>query len=326
VTHYFVRRPGQPYLELSERKYLAFVDGRQRIKDANNYASQLTVYFGDCPAAIAAAETAPFTAKGLAGVVQAFSMQCTESKQAGTDFTTLVRPQRPFAYNWGVLAGAGYNELTLEPQEFVGEELPLLDNLNLDGRVHPHLGMYVDVLLPGRRWAGHGELALTTFGRRGTFPLAQGAGSYTWYGTTLNARLGARYLLQQRLTQEFFLGSGFNFNVTTSYESREQFGTGSSRLTSGNVRVPTEAAFFGAPRLIPAPYLEAGLRRGRVTVSLDAGLTGRLRYEDPLAVDFAFRSSTTTGSEITDYRGYLYTSNLLTYRAVLAFRLSKRPT
>ncbi|MFC7667002.1 hypothetical protein ACFQT0_05890 [Hymenobacter humi] len=292
------------------------------MRDANNYQSQAATYFGDCPAAVTAAGAAPYSTKGLAGVVQAFSTQCTQGKQPGVEILAQAQPHRPFAFNGGLLAGASHNTLRIK-QRFRGEEAPLLDGLNLDGRLHPLGGLYLDVLLPGRRWAGHSEAAFSTFGRRGNFPLAGGEGSYKWHGTKLDARLGARYMLKQSLTQELFGGVGFNFNFTTSYESHEQYGAGSSRLTARGVRVPTQAPFCGAFTFQAAPYIEVGARRGRFTLSVDAGLNGRVYYQDPLAVFYS--SSFGAVGETTDYRGYRYSSSLLAYRAVLAFRLGHRP-
>lgn len=324
VTHYFVQRPGQPFLELVERRYLLDTNGHQRIVNANNYRSQLTVYFGDCPAAVAAAGTASFSAKGLAAVVQAFSGQCTAARRAGEDLTVPARPHRPFAFNGGLLAGAVYNISQFDSQT-AGEERPLLNNLDLDGRLHPFGGAYFDVLLPGRRWALHGEAALSTFGRRGTFPLANGAGSYTWYGTKIDTRLGARYMLKQTLQRELFAGAGLNFNVTTRAESREQYGTGGTRLTSLNVRVPTQASFIGAPPFGVGTYAEVGVRQGRFTLSVDGLLGDGIDYTDPLAVNTAVRGTTMPSSETSNYYGYTYRAHLFAFRAVLAYRLGQRP-
>ncbi len=53
AVHYEVRRPGQPPLPLSERKYLVEnkSGGTWSIVDGNNYRNQLALYFADCPAA-----------------------------------------------------------------------------------------------------------------------------------------------------------------------------------------------------------------------------------------------------------------------------------
>lgn len=325
VTHYLVRRPGRPYLELTERKYLVFADGRERVVNANNYQSQLTVYFGDCPAAVAAAKTAAYTFRDLAALVQVFSVQCTVGRQPGREYLALARPHRPFAFNGGLLAGGAYNRLSLKLEDEVGEEEPLLRNLNLDGRLHPLAGLYLDVLLPGRRWAGHGEASFSTYGRRGTRSLAGGAGSYTWYGTLLNTRLGARYVLQQTPGRELFVGSGLNFNISTGNESQQQYGTGNSRVTTRNVRVPTRASFVGPLPLDAGLYLEAGARWNRLTLSLDAGVPGVVGYTDPLAVRGALRDPAMPNQEVREYSGYSYSGLMFVFRTVLAYRLGQRP-
>ena len=323
MSHYFVRRPGRPYLELTERKYLFESEGHQRIVNANNYRSQLAVYFADCPAAVGMAGKAPFSAQGLAAVVKAFGDHCMPEGPLRVDAPAPDRPVRLLAFNGGTLLGMSFNKLQTGRSNFIGEEAPLLDNLNLDGQLHPVGGAYFDVLLPGRRWLGHSEVALSSFGRRGVFPLAGGVGSYTWHGTKLDTRLGLRYLLfQQRSKPEWFVGSGLNFNTTLSYQSSERYGAGSSRLTASRVRVPTQAAFFGPLDFVFLPYVEAGMRCGRLTLSVDAAPTGTVSYTDPLAV-YASDSRTPVGQETDYYAMYSYGATLFSYRAVLAFRLSR---
>ena len=325
VSHYFVRRPGRPYLELTERKYLVEIEGHQRIVDANNYRSQLAVYFSDCPAAVAVAEKAPFSAQGLVAVVKAFGAQCLPEKLPGADAPAPAHPTNLLAFNGGVLLGGSYNKLQIGRSEYVGEEAPLLDGLNLDSQLHPVGGAYLDVLLPGRRWLGHSEVAMSSYGRRGVFPLAGGAGSYTWHGTKLDTRLGLRCLLfRQRSKLDWFVGSGLNLNTTLSYQSSEQYGAGSSRLTASRVRVPTQAAFFGALDFVFLPYLEAGMRWGRLTYSVDVAPTGTVSYTDPLAL-YASDSRTPAGQETSYYGMYSYGATLLSYRAVLAFSLVRWP-
>ncbi|GAA3991588.1 hypothetical protein GCM10022407_40010 [Hymenobacter antarcticus] len=327
VTHFFVRRPGQPYLELAERKYLARSNGRQNVVDANNYKAQLSVYFEDCPAAVTAANAAPFSAKGLAAVVQAFAVQSTAGKQAGAEFVALARPNRPIAVNAGVLVGSVFNPLRLNNNE-TGEEEPLFDGVNLDGRLHALGGAYVDVLLPGRKWAVHGEGVLNSYGRRGTFAVPGGAATYAWYGTRVDVRLGPRYAFVQQPTHELFAGAGLNMNFTTSSESEARYGNGpvgTTRLTSRNVRLPTQSGFIGVPSSGLGLYVEAGLRRGRFTLSLDAMIKDGFDYNDPLAVQTGSRSPLTPSDETAIYNRFNYSASLLTFRTVLAFRLNRQP-
>jgi hypothetical protein len=180
------------------------------------------------------------------------------------------------------------------------------------------------VLLPGRRWALHAEETFSSYGRRGTFALAGGAGSYTWYGTKLDTRIGARYMLKQAAQGVWFVGGGINFNATVSYASREQYGPGSSRVNSLGLRLPTASGFLGAPRFGVGPYLETGVRRGRFTLSLDAMLGDGVSYNDPLTVQTAIRDPDTP-SVVIDYTGYNYSAPLLAFRALLGFRLGHSP-
>ncbi|MDO7850017.1 hypothetical protein [Hymenobacter convexus] len=324
VAHYYVQRPGKPFEELVDRKYLSTANGRQGIVSANNYKGQLLLYFGDCPAATTALESAPFTVAGLAGVVQAFNEQCSPAKRPGTSYTARTGSHRSFAFNGGVLAGVGYNHLQFGSAGG-GEEAALLSNLNLDGQAHPLGGLYLDMLLPGRRWMVHSEAVFSEYGRKGTFALAGGAGSYTWYGTRVDAHLGVRNALLQNQQREVFVGGGFLLNFTTSAHSQEQYGTGSSRLTRTYVLVPTQSGFIGRPAFGIGPYLEAGVRYGRFTFSLDAALNEGASYTDPLTVKEADHDPADPLATTTSYNGYSYSGVQLTYRALVGFRLSHRP-
>lgn len=325
VTHYFVQRPGKPYMELTERKYLSVVGGREVIMDANNYRAQLGMYFGDCPAAVEAAGKSSYTAKSLVAVVQAFSTQCSLDKKAATEYLGKGKSAGPLALNAGLLGGGSYHLQRLKTSSEVDEEAPLLDGLNVDGKLHPVGGVYLDVLLPGRKWVGHSELTFSTFGRRGVFALAGGAGSYTWHGTTLDGRLGARYMFSQQPARAYFAGAGINLNFTTSFESGAQFGAGSSRVTARNVRVRTQSAFLGGPEFNASPYLEVGVRRSRFTFTLDAYLNGGNGHTDPLAVKTAFRDPRNPLAETSSYSGYNYRDIMVGFRALVAFRLVGQP-
>ena len=326
VQHYFVRRPGQPYLELAERKYLARSNGRQSMVDANNYKAQLSVYFGDCPAAVAAAGAAPFSARGLAAVVQAFAVQCTAGQRAGTEFVAPKRPNRPVVVTAGLLIGGVFNPLRLNNDQ-AGEEQALFDNVNLGGRLHALGGAYADVLLAGRKWAVHGEGALSSYGRRGTFTVSSGAATYAWYGTRVDARLGPRYALVQQPTYEVFVGAGLNFCFVISSKSEARYGNGTAgttRVTSRNVRLLTQSSFVGAPQSGLGLYAEAGLRRGRFTLSLDAMIGEGRIYSDPLAVQTASRNLSFPLDEAYSYQGFSYGAPQVMLRTVLAFRLNRR--
>ena len=323
VNHFFVQRPGQPFLELTEHRYLATVNGQERVMDGNNYKEQLRLYFADCPAAVAAVKTASFSTRGLVQVVQAFNAQCSIARQAAPDLMTASRQQ--LAFNGGVLAAGRYNRLMISTIDDIGEEPALLNGLNLDGRLQPVGGLYLDILTPGRRWLVHSEAAFSTYGRRGMFAVAGDAGSYiyTWHGTRLDVRLGARRLFGQQGTQALFAGGGIDFDITTSSESGASYGGGSSRLTVRNVRVPSRSAFIGSSGLNIGPYLETGLRRGRATLSIDVSLLGSINFNDRLLVQSALRDSNNPTKETNLYNGYTYRHALLTSRLVLAWQLNR---
>lgn len=76
-THYLLRRPDRPVLDLCERRYVrTSPTGSQYLVDGNNYRNQLGLYFADCPAAVEVAQAAAFSAAGVAGVAQVYSQTC----------------------------------------------------------------------------------------------------------------------------------------------------------------------------------------------------------------------------------------------------------
>ncbi|MDO7850018.1 hypothetical protein [Hymenobacter convexus] len=193
VTHYFVQRPGQPFLELTERKYLVDKNGQALVVDANNYKSQLTIYFGECPAAVAAAGKASFLAKDLIAVAQAFARNCSATQQAAST-TAVLKPPHFIAFNGGLLAGGSYNRLSFDNPK-AGIESPLFNDLRLDGKWHPSMGLYLDVLLPARRWMVHTELTYSTYGQAAT--QTAGVLAYQWSGSQINGRFGARHVFNR---------------------------------------------------------------------------------------------------------------------------------
>jgi hypothetical protein len=265
VVHYLLQRPGQPWLELSERKYLRRSPaGDLQITDGNNYRAQLELYFSDCPAAVAAALAAPFTAPGLAAVAQAYAGSCAAGAGPVRSWLTLAQPRRRIAFQGGVLAGLRYHLLESTAYELVGERT--------DGRLHPFGGFYAELLQPSRTTAIYGELTLTTFRNKGVvrdYDYRTGTSSsvpFSYQAVLGTARIGIRYLLPLAHDQQVILGLGFERNVVWGFTPPATTGNAVAYPGPGD----RSAATYADPTLLP--NLTLGWRHKRLTATLDGQL------------------------------------------------------
>lgn len=261
VQHYYVRRPGQPVLELAERSYLSQVDGRQVVRDGNNYRAELGQYFGDCPAAVRAIGL--FQMLALVEVVQTYNRQCSSSLEAGVEYHG--RGQRAaIGFALGVVAGGRYGSCQLQAQD-AGTTF---DGTNLDGVVHPVGGAYLDLLLPGRQGALHLAALFTRLGREGTVAV-QGGGPTPQLNNQLSIvefRLGGRIFFgHTQHENRFFAGSGLTVGYAFGYRypTLTYYPTSARPLSAGDVPEPY-------PHSILLPYLEIGMQHERLTLQLDA--------------------------------------------------------
>ncbi|MFC6223743.1 gluconate 2-dehydrogenase subunit 3 family protein [Hymenobacter artigasi] len=274
IIHYLVRRHGQPFLDLSEQKYLReTVAGTQAITDGNNYQNTLGVYFGDCPAAQAAAAKAPFTAPGIAVVVQAYNTGCAPSQQPGRSWLVQSKVRRRVSVQGGILLGMRYNRVA-SPRDMDGYEV-------LDQRPRPTAELFAEMFLPGRTTSIYGELSLSTFrSRQGLYSYRSGITvggvkayefAYADYSAWLgSARIGLRKYSSLKHNQQLVLG--------VSYELNSIFNPAFSTITTGSSGNPTETApaapafntrvGFTAQTLLPA--LTLGWRVNRLTLTVDA--------------------------------------------------------
>jgi hypothetical protein len=261
ATHYEVRRPGQPPLRLSERKYLyQSKNGSWQIFDGNNYQNQLALYFTDCSAASQAAATAAFTAQGLSAVVQEYATACSPARQPAHSWVTQAAPRRRGAFQGGVLAGIRYNRLESPASEVVGYT---------DGGLHPFGGFYAELLQPSRITAFYGELSLSTFRNRGSYSVGYDPNGTTLYNTfdyramLATARFGIRFLPPLPHDQQLVIGLGYEYNRTLGL--RLPSNTGSYYYATSSPVDANEA--YATPGLLP--NLTLGWRRQRLTLLLD---------------------------------------------------------
>ena len=293
ITYYFVRRTGQPYLSLSARKYLRTTEaGRAEIVDANNYRSQLQAYFGDCPAAYAAAGQAPFTAPGMAGVVQAYNDACAPAGALRRSWLIQAAPRRRVALQGGVVAGLRYNSFR-NGTALVPETVPCTDC-----RPRPFAGLYAELLRPGRTSAFYGELNVSRFSNQAwayyqvnSFVSYYVANYEAWLAS---ARLGVRFFFPLPHERQWLLSLAYELNKTVHPTI--------TALSGSPVEVPNDQLGYVLPTLLPS--LGLSWRTQRYTLSLDGQL-----YTD---------------RESTGLYSYFVGTNFVA-RASLACRLGRHP-
>ncbi|UOR05274.1 hypothetical protein MUN82_20365 [Hymenobacter aerilatus] len=293
VRHFLVRREGQPYLELAERRYLRQDDDATRVMDGNTYRGELSQYFNDCPPTKEVVKKAPFNAESIVRVVQSYNIQCSAERKAGKTGQTSEKGRSNILVQIGPVVGIRYNTSRLHPYNQTGQPGPLND-LDLDGQLHGQVGIYFDVVNPGRRPALHTALTYTRFGRRIDIRSLTGVGpdgSLDWRGQLISAQLGLRLLGKGRY--QWLGGAGVELNTIYS-----------------------ESVFYSGFRRSLFPYLEAGVRHNRLTLAL----IGR-RYGREELTNFSILE-VRPGEYESSYHNYQ--SRTLSIALSLAYQLTRR--
>ncbi|MCC3157832.1 hypothetical protein LJ737_11335 [Hymenobacter sp. 15J16-1T3B] len=323
VKHFFVRRPGQEYLEMTERRYLVLRDGARRIADGNNYRGQLLLYFGDCPAAVSVAEAAAFTAAALAEVVETFNRECSSARQPGRRVARERRP--PVKLQVGPTLGLRYNTLRFRTTDEPAVERATLNGVDLDGHVHPQIGAYLDLVHPGRRLALHLAVQHAAYGRTVALPSPDGSaqwqGKLSWRGRLTTPQLGLRWL--RPLGQQYQLLLGTGAEVPLRWRNREeslQYGddAAATRLIDNNQRLSTYAVVRPGFGTTLRPYLEAGVHRGRLTFTLTGRCYGRESLFDHMVV-----SRYIVSGQFTHHNGYDYSGRTYSLGVALGYQLNR---
>lgn len=256
TEHYWVQRPGQLPLELSARRYLGIVNGVRSILDANDYKSQLLVYFGDCEAVVNLLPTTDFTTEDLVQLVHTYNQQCSGQAQTEQVIRSATPQRGTGVVRVGVLGGVRYNSLRFRATDNTNGAL---DGLNADNFPHPQGGVYLDIVNSGRRLAFHTAVLATTFGRTNPVRFSSAtsqSGSFAWRGTQAYLQFGLRGFLPVGTNYQVVVGGGYELNV---------FWPQTSQLSSAGRQQYFLDRFYGTP----LPYLEAGLKRDRLLLTLN---------------------------------------------------------
>lgn len=269
--HFFLRRAGQPWLELAGRNYLVFGNGPAHVADANNYKGQLSLYFIDCPLLTRQLDVLPFTVEAIQHLVEAYNRGC--SAEAFRQESPR-RDNRPTAtIRMGLLFGLRFNSMLLSRDEIING----LDGINIDGRPHVQGGGYLNIMSPGRRLAVHVGLQTSGVGRSQPVSFAASlgnkAGKFEWHGALVALQVGLRNFVALENNKQLFFGAGYEFNT---------FWNLTSKVTYDDGKVgPFASRFYGTP----LPYVEVGANHDRLALSLN----GRLYERD--VVDIANSAS-----------------------------------
>ncbi|KAA9331636.1 hypothetical protein F0P96_15500 [Hymenobacter busanensis] len=327
VKHFFVRREQRAYIELADRQYLAERDGRQQVVDGNNYRNQLLVYFGDCQSVVQALGKTAFMAEALSNLVQLYNQDCSAAKQPGR--VVAARAVRHWAkVQVGPTLGMRFNDFRLHTSDAPGQERQTLENTQVDGRLHPQFGMFFDIVLGGRKWALHSAINRSNYG--GTTPVASPNGDNAWKGTLewrgslTTVDFGVRHLRPLGATYQLVLGMGAQLPPFQSEKANMlYYGDGVSKRTVSGFSLPTRSYYplssFFSSSMLSLPYLEAGIKRDRLTLMLYARRYNRDAYSDPLVVAGVldlYQSGTPFPY------GYSYTGRLLSFALSLGFQLN----
>ena len=278
VPHYFVRRAGQPFIELAARRYLRRnADSHLQVADGNNFRAQLEAYLGDCPAAMQNIGRLEFTRARLAAVVQAYNLHCNASHQLAPYYQS--RFDHRTGLYLGAVGGGRYVSSAVHTADVNGLQNPGLEGVNLDGQLHALGGLELDVLPPGRRVALHLAGLITTFGRQGSVPpLGTGqAGQLDTRETVTEYRLGLRYFwLVGNRKLRVLAGTGVTFPVLWDKSKpvpRVTYAPGATLPgVATNDELPSSYPTSGDGFLPGLPYVEVGARQGRLTLLLDGRL------------------------------------------------------
>ncbi|UOR07335.1 hypothetical protein MUN82_09600 [Hymenobacter aerilatus] len=266
-NHFFVKRPGEPYIEMTGRRYLLTKQRLTQVMDANDYKSQLLRYFGDCEAATNLLDQSTFTEESLRRIVTAFNRQCTDAPVSAQDTTLLhddqtIRPR--VALRVGAVAGVRYNSLRFTaPPQTSG---PLQD-LNADGRFHPQVGLYADVVNSGRHLALHSALSITQFGTSQPIQYTT-VGQYHWRGTQIAGQFGLRGFIRLGGPYHLLVGGGYELNF---------FWAAKSYINDAYNQYDFIDRFQGSP----LPYIETGLQRRRFSILWNGRLYEKDGFSQP---------------------------------------------
>ena len=255
--HYLLLMAQRPPLDLSERKYLRRDLSAYRVTNANNYKGQLLVYLGDCPVAATAAQKIPFTASGLASVVQAYNTSCSTARRPGRDVLAQAVVGHKVAFQGGLLTGARFNHTSP-----ISDLTRPISQVCIDCQLHPFAGLYAEVFQPARTTAIYGELGMSKFRSRATFyyPAYRTAGTFDYNAWLATARLGIRFFKRLPYEQQLFFGLGYELNliIKPTYTSH-------SSATLPNPQ--TSDLVFAKPTFLP--NVTVGWRRQRLSIFLD---------------------------------------------------------
>lgn len=339
TPHYFLLRDGQKPLELVDRRYqYTGPDGRHYLSRVNDYREQLRAFLPTCPEVEPRISKLPYDEKAIIRLVQQYNTTCLGQPMAATQ-TTADKPkgQNRVRLDWGVQAGAAYTNTTAKDGKSADnlyvsingqkqyEVLPLekryLSNAKLEQGLRPIVGLYADVLFPGRRLALHTEGSYRKMrDYQQEFATGQAgypSKTYRLSGSQTNLQIGIR-MLRPLPTGQFLAGLGLAMSFNALKENESAY-PGATNLTYNGTPL-RRSVQLDYPHEQVGLYAEAGYRWQRMTATLSWRYQEGL-LDDRTAIESVVVEKTTNALNLYRTREY----SLRSHQAVLnlAFRLNK---
>ncbi|AIZ64801.1 hypothetical protein PK28_15985 [Hymenobacter sp. DG25B] len=339
TPHYFLLRDGQKPLELVDRRYqYTGPDGRRYLSRVNDYREQLRGFLPTCPEVAPRISRLPYDEKAIIRLVQQYNTTCLGQTIAATPNTgDKPKGQNRVRLDWGVQAGAAYTSTTAKdgktadnqyasvtgPQQY--EVLPLekryLSDAKLEQGLRPVVGIYADVLFPGRRLALHTDASFRKMqdyqqefatGKAG-YPTK----TYRLSGSQTNLQIGIR-ALRPLPTGQFLAGLGLAMSFNALKENESAY-PGATDLTYNGTPL-RRSVQLDYPHEQVGLYAEIGYRWQRLTALLSWRYQEGL-LDDRTAIESVVVEKSTNALSLYRTREYNLRSHLAVFS--LGFRLNK---
>jgi hypothetical protein len=224
---------------------------------------------GECPEAVAAAQSAAFTAAGISSVIEAYYKSYQPATAQFHSWVAHEKPRKPMALQGGLLTGIRYNY-------FKNYFKPLPETQPCtDCQARPFVGIYADLFQPSRTKSLYGELSLSTFTNQ-YWGYLQTNSQVSYYVVNYrawlaSARLGFRFFFPLPHERQWLISASYELNKTLRPVVTSN---------TGNIQdVPNNQLGYGTPAILP--NIGLGWRTQRLTLSLDGQL-----YTNPSSKGF----------------------------------------
>ncbi|QIX61166.1 hypothetical protein HER32_08225 [Hymenobacter sp. BT18] len=334
TPHYFVLKANAQPLELVSRVISrTAANGSQTLVTINNYREQLRLFLQpDCPAVASGWGSLAYTPAALTRLLSTYNQACLGAP--------VVRPaksaRRPAVrLDGGVVLGGGPGTGSFANAQSTGLvglvtgdfQQATLEQAHLAAvkrrQLTPAAGLYLDVLMPGRTLAVHGEAQLA-LGNSSSHTVNTGFASFPTktyafkQGTQLSLLAGLR-VFGAAGKGSLLAGGGVLLTRTGFQDAAVTYPQGIQRTYKGT-GLP-DRRDFTMPAGLDGFYLEAGYRRGR----LQGSLAWRRQTSTTSVTDVSTISSVIFNkntNQVISSSNYAYVYRLSQLQLTVGYRLS----